>query len=227
MAKPDENVANWHHYELGSTKALPYHWDRYLFRLVCYMETSLIHESVKEKIFDMTMIKTLSDGTKSETRDYKLSIGDQGGTSGEIPESVVPTPASYRDATSPTPRRKPVATIKVQQSEDADASQPSEMAVEHGENADASQASAQDGAQGEDADANVPEVKAAENKRIEEIMRFVTEIYLPDASKMIMRDNRQFVFPHGLLTGTLLNLHSVRRCIKRIGQGTVKKSRYA
>ena len=52
VAESDENVVNWHHYELGNTKALPYHLDRYLFRLVCYMETSLIHESVKEKIFD-------------------------------------------------------------------------------------------------------------------------------------------------------------------------------
>ena len=69
------------------------------------------------------------------------------------------------------------------------------MVVEHGENADASQASAPDGTQGENADVNVSEAKAAENKRIEEIMSFVTGIYQPDASKMIMRDNRQFVLP--------------------------------
>ena len=75
------------------------------------METSLIHESVKEKIFDMNLIKTLSGGSKSETRNYQLTIGDQGRTSGEIPESVIPTPASYRNATSPTPKRKPAATI--------------------------------------------------------------------------------------------------------------------
>ena len=41
-----ENAVHWHHYEMGETKALPYHWDRYLFRLVCYMETCLIHELV-------------------------------------------------------------------------------------------------------------------------------------------------------------------------------------
>ena len=102
VEKPDEDVVNWHRYGLGNTQALPYHWDRYLFRLVCYMETSLIHESVKGKLFDMSMIETLSDGIKSETRDYKLSIGDQGGTIGEIPESIIPTPKSYRDATSLT-----------------------------------------------------------------------------------------------------------------------------
>ena len=152
------------------------------------METSLIHESVKEKIFDMTLIKTLSDGIRRETRDYKLAIGDQGRTSSEILESVIPTPASYRNAMSPTPKRKPAATIKVQPGEDADASQPSGMVLEHGENADAGQASGHDGAhgenadasqasghdgtQGEDADASVPDSKAAENNRIEEIMNF-------------------------------------------------------
>ena len=175
------------------------------------METSLIHESVKEKIFDMTLVKNLSDGIKRETRDYKLAIGDQGRTSSEIPESVIPTPASYRNATSPTPKRKPAATIKVQPSEDADASQPSGMVLEHGENADAGQASGHDGAhgenadasqapghdgtQGEDADASVPNSKAAENKQIEEIMNFVSEVYKPDDSKMFMRDSQQFVLP--------------------------------
>ena len=41
------NVVHWHHHEAGDTKALPFHWGRYLFRIVCYLETSLIHESVK------------------------------------------------------------------------------------------------------------------------------------------------------------------------------------
>ena len=59
LTKPDEDVINWHHYEIGETYALPYHWDRYIFRLVCYMETSLIHESVKQRNFDMTKIETL------------------------------------------------------------------------------------------------------------------------------------------------------------------------
>ena len=69
------------------------------------------------------------------------------------------------------------------------------MVVEHGENDDASQAFGHDRAQGEDADANVSEVKTAENKRIEEIMSFVTEVYKPDASKMFMGANQQFVLP--------------------------------
>ena len=69
------------------------------------------------------------------------------------------------------------------------------MVVEHGENTDTSQAPGHDGTQGEDADANVPDVKAAENKRIEEIMSFVTEVYKPDASKMFMRTNQQFILP--------------------------------
>ena len=137
VAECDDNVVEWHHYELGETKALSYHWDRYLFRLACYMETSLLHESVKEKIFEMTLIKDLSDGIKRESRDYKLAIGDQGRAISEIPGSVIPTPASYRDATSPTPRRRPAAAVKVQPGENADASQPSGMVLEPGENADA------------------------------------------------------------------------------------------
>ena len=40
----------WHHLENGSKPKLPFHWDRYLFRLVCYMETSLLHESIKQSI---------------------------------------------------------------------------------------------------------------------------------------------------------------------------------
>ena len=132
VKKSDEDVVNWHHYELGDTYALPFHWDRYLFRLVCYMETSLIRESVKQKIFDMKMIENLRDGIRSEARDYMLSLGEHGRRSiSEIPESITPTPKSYRDATSPTPKRKPTATNKVEQSENADARQLSEMDVEH------------------------------------------------------------------------------------------------
>ena len=115
-----ENAVHWHHYETGEAKALPYHWDRYLFRLVCYMETCLIHESVKKKIFDMTLIKTLSDEIKSEAKAYELTSEDQGRTTSEIAESVIPTPKSYRDARSPTRKGKPAEAVKVQQGEDAD-----------------------------------------------------------------------------------------------------------
>ena len=44
-AKSDDNVVHWHHYDKGQTQALPFHWDRYLLRLVCFLETSIIHES--------------------------------------------------------------------------------------------------------------------------------------------------------------------------------------
>ena len=64
----------------------------------------------------------------------------------------------------------------------------------HGENADASQASGHDGALGENADDSVPNSEAA-NKRIEEIMNFVSEVSKPDDSKMCMRDDQHFVLP--------------------------------
>ena len=193
VKESDENVINRHHYELGDTYALPFHWDRYLFRLVCYMETSLIHESVKQKTFDMKMIETLRDVIRSGARDYMLFLGDR--SISEIPESIIPTAKSYRDATSPTPKRKPTAKIKVEQSGNADARQLFEMEVEHSGDADESQASTLDDMQGENADADASEVKADENekKRIEEIMSFVTDIYQPDASKLIMKGNQQFV----------------------------------
>ena len=48
-ATPDgETAPHWHHYEPDSPKALLYHWDRLLFRLACYMEASLIHETVEK-----------------------------------------------------------------------------------------------------------------------------------------------------------------------------------
>ena len=62
-AVPDEDVVHWHHCELGETQALPYHWDRFIFRLACYMETSLIHESVK-KIFDMGLTKATASSVR-------------------------------------------------------------------------------------------------------------------------------------------------------------------
>ena len=80
-AEGDKNVIHWRHYETGETKALPFHWDRYLFRLVRYLETRIIHESVKSKIFDMNEIKRLSDNTKSEALAYRLVLEDQKGAS--------------------------------------------------------------------------------------------------------------------------------------------------
>ena len=179
---PDEDVANWHHCELGTTYGLPYHWDRYLFRRTCYMETSLIHESVKGEIFNMDLIKRLSDNIKSEAEVRRLTHGDQENKVEEIQESIVPNPASYRTATSPTPKRRPKVAVKEQLGEDADASQRSDT-PEPGENADDSAA-----------------IFEAADKRIAEIMNVVTQVYKPDGSKMFMREDeagrsRQFVLP--------------------------------
>ena len=87
----EENVVHWHHYETGETKALTYHWDRYLFRLACFLETCLIHESVKSKIVVMTKIGKLSDNIKSEAKAYKLVLEDQGRSTSETAESIPPT----------------------------------------------------------------------------------------------------------------------------------------
>ena len=60
-----------------------------------------------------------------------------------------------------------------------------------------SQTSALDGALGENADADVTEAMKAEQeeKRIDKIMSYVTEVYQPDPSKLIMKGSRQFVLP--------------------------------
>ena len=188
VAKPDEDVINWHHYELGETYALPYHWDRYIFRLVCYMETNLIHESVKQRIFDMTKIEALCTGIRNEIKDYRQVTGV--GPIGEIPESIIPTKTSYREATSPSPKRE---KVKIEQSGNANAKPPSEMEVEPSGNADESQTSALDDALGENADADVSEATKAEHeeKRIDKIMSYVTEVYQPDPSKLIVKGSRQ------------------------------------
>ena len=50
---------------------------------------------------------------------------------------------------------------------------------------------------GEDADADVSEAVKAEQeeKRIDKIMSYVTEVYHPEPSKLIMKDEKQFVLP--------------------------------
>lgn len=97
---------HWHHYEDGNGYALPWHWDRYLFRLVCYMEASLIHESVKNHIFNMKQVTELSNTIKSEGLQFKLTMGEAGTSSSEIMPDVIPTSQSYRDAVSPPPSKK-------------------------------------------------------------------------------------------------------------------------
>ena len=215
VTEGDENVVHWHHYGTGKTKALPYHWDRYLFRLACYLETCLIHEPVKKKIFDMTVTGKLSDNIKSEAKAYQLALEDQGRTTSEIAESIHPKSKSYRDAASPTPRRKPAGTVKVQQGEDAGASQASGSGLVRGENAGASQASGSglvrdenagasqapgsDGALGENAgdSAHDSEEEVASSdevaKRVENIMKFVSDVYTTDDSKMFKKGDQPFI----------------------------------
>ena len=71
------------------------------------------------------------------------------------------------------------------------------MEVEQTGDDDESQASTLDDTLGENADADVSEAKLAERekKRSDEIMSFVTEIYQPDPSKLIMKGKRQLVLP--------------------------------
>ena len=97
-AQVGNNAFHWHHYEAGVTKALPFHWDRCHFRIVCYLETSLIHEPVKSNIFNTDEIKRLSDNIKSGALAYKLSMEDLGQKPGEIAQDVTPTFQSYHEA---------------------------------------------------------------------------------------------------------------------------------
>ena len=87
-SRPVGDSYAWHHYENGQTPKLPFHWDRYLFRLVCYMETSLLHESIKQSIFDMDNIKEMSTTINKELEEYRQSL--ERGEDGRIPESIVP-----------------------------------------------------------------------------------------------------------------------------------------
>ena len=92
-----------------------------------------------------------------------------------------------------------------------------------------SQTSALDGALGENADADVTEAMKAEQeeKRIDKIMSYVTEVYQPDPSKLIMKGSRQFVFPHGPRTAILRSVRSARSCARWINPWEAKTSQCA
>ena len=162
----------------------------------------------------MTLVRTLSDDIKSEAKAYELTLEDQGRTPSEIAKSVIPTPKSYRDATSPTRKGRPAETVKVQQGEDADslrhanqapaigpqqgeyagASQSSGSGLERGEDASAGQTPGTEGALGENADDSVHKSEEAD-KRVGDIMKFVSDFYTPDDSKMFMKGDQQFILP--------------------------------
>ena len=207
-AQVGNNAVHWHHYEAGDTKALPFHWDRFLFRIVCYLETSLIHESVNSKVFNMDEIKRLSDNIKSETLACKLSMEDFGQKPGEIAQDVIPTSKSYREAVSPPPKRRALAApIIAPRGENAGNSQYSGSGAPQGDNAGNSQSSGSGAPRG-----NAPSlvVETTENgselkgesasaeevaERVEKIMYFVSNVYGMDDSRVFAKESKPHILP--------------------------------
>ena len=170
---------------------------------------------MKAKIFDMKEIQGLSGNIKSEALAYSLVLEDQGRKTSEIADSIIPTTDMYRNAASPSPRRRLENRVNAQQGENAGANQASGSGRAQGENAGDSQPSGLDSSRGENAgtchlstpktdagnaapliDERVendsePEEEGASAeevaKRIEKIMRFVSNVYGTDDSKSSRR----------------------------------------
>ena len=191
---------------------------------MCFLETSIIHESGEPKIFDVDEIKWLSDNIKSEALAYRLNMEEQGRVPGEIAQDVFPTTQSYRDAASPPPgRRAPANPVIAQQGENAGASQASGSGLVRGENAGGSQSSGSGLSRGDNAGicppsapetdtGNAPSlfVEKIENgseseeenasaeevsKRVEKIMHFVSNVYGTDDSRIFKKREKLHLLP--------------------------------
>ena len=167
-SKPDGDSYAWHHFEGGQTYMLPYHWDRYLFRLVCYMETSLLHESVKQSIFDMEKIKEMSATVNEELEEHRRSL--RRGDDGRIPESIVPN----RDQPERVAEADLVeeATGKVVGEPAIDES----MEIDYSGDADDDENPIFDEEDGENAGSQFPEA----DQRINTVMGPVSKVHRPD-----------------------------------------------
>ena len=137
----------------------------------------------------MKKVEGLSTGIREEIKEYRENLGQA--DTGGIPESIIPAQRSYREATAPSLKEE---EVKIERSEVANAEP---MEVEPDEDADDGQIPALDDELGEDTDANVSEAEKAEKveKRINKIMSYVTKVYHPEPSRLIMKDEKQFVLP--------------------------------
>ena len=175
-SRPAGDSYAWHHYENGQTPKLPFHWDRYLFRLVCYMETSLLHESMKQSIFDMDKIKEMSTTVNKELEEYRQSL--KRGEDGGIPESIVPNRESARTKLQKLIWLRKSLGRLVSESANAES-----MEVDYSGDANDDENPVSDEEDGENAGSQIPEA----DQRINMVMGPVDKVHSPDTSKLITK----------------------------------------
>ena len=109
----------------------------------------------------------------------------------ESPRASFPVVVRTREVTASSLKDE---EVKIEQSEIANAEP---MEVEPSGDANDGPNPASDDEFGEDADAQVSEAERAKQgeKRIDKIMRYVTKVYRPDASMLIMKGEMHFVLP--------------------------------
>ena len=178
----------WHHFENGSKPKLPFHWDRYLFRLVCYMETSLLHESIKRSIFDMDNIKEMSTTINMELEEYRQSL--KRGEDGGIPESIVPNRDQPEQVTEADLVEEAIGQAVGGSANDE------LMEVDYSGDANDDENPVSDEEDGENAGSQFPEA----DQRINMVMGPVNKVHSPDTSKLIMKkdssgNERNYVLP--------------------------------
>ena len=153
------------------------------------METSLLHESVKQNIFNIEKIKNMSVTVKRDLEEHRLSLGR--GDDGGIPESIVPSRTSYCEEAASSLKEE---EVKAEQSESANAES---MEVDTSGDANDGANPASDDEVGEAADAQVSEAERAKQveQRINMVMGPVSKVYRPDSSMLIVKDDVHFVLP--------------------------------
>ena len=139
------------------------------------METSLLHESIKQSIFDMDNIKKMSTTVNKELEEYRQSL--ERGEDGRIPESIVPN----RDQPEQVAEADLVeeATGQVVGESAIDES----MEVDYSGDADDDENTISDEEDGENAGSQFLEA----DQRISMVMGPVNKVHSPDTSKLITK----------------------------------------
>ena len=64
---------NWHHCQEGNSRFLHYHWDRFLFRIMCFSKTATLHPRILEAICDKHQYDEAYREIKSNEPDWQPS----------------------------------------------------------------------------------------------------------------------------------------------------------
>ena len=105
MKKPND----WHHGQEPDYSSLHYHWDRFLFRLVCFSKACTLHPSILENLYDESKFDKLGkdiernarlDGSASSGNPLSWEHGSAdipGSKAENIAGDIVPVSAGYAE----------------------------------------------------------------------------------------------------------------------------------